>query len=104
MSRENAVPVSRRVFSVLFQSAPGSMSRENRRIRQHTEPGQAVSIRSRLDEPGELGRLECLDRGRQMFQSAPGSMSRENSKPPLNCCRKGMFQSAPGSMSRENEG
>ena len=40
-----------------------------------------VSIRSRLDEPGEPY-LQYTEANTNKFQSAPGSMSRENSSRP----------------------
>ena len=53
------------------------MSRENDRGRTFAALVLAVSIRSRLDEPGELARDRFAQHHKQ-FQSAPGSMSREN--------------------------
>ena len=53
MSRENAAIAAIQVALSMFQSAPGSMSRENVEIDSPTCPGLNVSIRSRLDEPGE---------------------------------------------------
>ena len=53
------------------------MSRENRHWIDEFVLWKAVSIRSRLDEPGELDNLPCATKT-PMFQSAPGSMSREN--------------------------
>ena len=87
-----------------FQSAPGSMSRENcqgwvfpasedvsirsrldepgeRADRRPAGIGREVSIRSRLDEPGELVRRSGAT-AVFVFQSAPGSMSRENPTKP----------------------
>ena len=103
MSRENAELADTWNQLYVFQSAPGSMSRENvLAAGQHHDAAEEVSIRSRLDEPGEpFGRqlFEALD---GMFQSAPGSMSRENRDGVPFSASFGRFQSAPGSMSREN--
>ena len=67
----------------------------------HIELHLVVSIRSRLDEPGELFAAEGSDRT-GLFQSAPGSMSRENVSMEHKAREIKTFQSAPGSMSREN--
>ena len=63
----------------MFQSAPGSMSRENMLAARIAAAENPVSIRSRLDEPGERERVWALTPV-AVFQSAPGSMSRENLK------------------------
>ena len=77
MSRENLEEGRARAGVALFQSAPGSMSRENALFRAFCGGRGAVSIRSRLDEPGERPNYVEPFAG-SLFQSAPGSMSREN--------------------------
>ena len=52
------------------------MSRENAQAAGR-DPVLEVSIRSRLDEPGERASWEGAQHVHE-FQSAPGSMSREN--------------------------
>ena len=124
MSRENQVNPFRHGAPTMFQSAPGSMSRENEE--HEMELGHDdVSIRSRLDEPGERDVVVVGNRP-FVFQSAPGSMSRENTvtytwgayvnqvsirsrldepgepDPGRYILVVAAFQSAPGSMSREN--
>ena len=53
------------------------MSRENGQWCTRIEAIDNVSIRSRLDEPGERRSMWNGTSGAR-FQSAPGSMSREN--------------------------
>ena len=85
-----------------FQSAPGSMSRENVPRRRRDHPFQQVSIRSRLDEPGELQMIvasiasEVVSIRSRLDEPGERNPSNESTD-----CHK--FQSAPGSMSRENK-
>ena len=81
MSRENAWGEYLRTLIIEFQSAPGSMSRENN-PRSWPPLDSSVSIRSRLDEPGEqsLGRMVRSD-GRVSIRSRldePGEPSMPN--------------------------
>ena len=76
MSRENPNTAPDETRWDPFQSAPGSMSRENPFPISYPA-GSSVSIRSRLDEPGEPTAYQP-GRSPRVFQSAPGSMSREN--------------------------
>ena len=54
LRRENALVFSQRVSADPFQSAPASLRRENRVSLRLTRVTEAVSIRSRLFEAGEL--------------------------------------------------
>ena len=101
MSRENLALMRSLLARPMFQSAPGSMSRENAQPGDDADGASDVSIRSRLDEPGERFRRPWSVAG-SMFQSAPGSMSRENRPDLTGTSASREFQSAPGSMSREN--
>ena len=58
MSRENDLVSRVRDLDRKFQSAPGSMSRENSLSLPPLLPYASVSIRSRLDEPGERRRRQ----------------------------------------------
>ena len=125
MSRENQIYGPSKLRDGKFQSAPGSMSRENGEGPRTGPPRLAVSIRSRLDEPGELlerepdrpaegvsirSRLDepgeplfrafCGGRGAVSIRSRldePGERHAPRTADPVE-----LFQSAPGSMSREN--
>ena len=102
MSRENKLTLKSRVCQPVFQSAPGSMSREN-----GCRLPQLKSVtRSFQSAPGSMSRENGMPRMANscasVFQSAPGSMSRENAAEKEAERVRNLFQSAPGSMSREN--
>ena len=125
MSRENITKGNEIEALNKFQSAPGSMSRENgaadagvtaggrvsirsrldepgeRRLRKYLYRFCNVSIRSRLDEPGERWAIvvdsACTSVSIRSRLDEPGEPEEESS-----VLIKLTFQSAPGSMSREN--